>query len=108
MPCTTQPNLTAQRQQQIKDSIARLERALSDGSVRVIVGANGAIAFKGAWRNDGVMDACAFRLLRAAGSGPLRSAIARAEVMAGRKISEQAIAAGVHSHDGGASWYKGH
>ena len=108
MSCTTQPNITALRQRQIKEAVTRLERALQDGTTRVIVGANGAIAFRGAWRNDGVMDACAFRMLRASGSAALRAAITRAEVLAGRQVSEQAIAAGTHSHDGGTSWHAGH
>ena len=108
MPCTTQPNLTEQRRRAMQDAIERLGRALQGGTVRVVIGANGAIAFKGVWRNEGVTDLCAFRALKAAGNSALRAAITRAEIIAGRQVNEQAIAAGTHSHDGGVSWHAGH
>jgi hypothetical protein len=34
--------------------------------------------------------------------------IARAEQLAGRAVSAQAVAGGVHSHDGGHTWHHGH
>ena len=108
MPCTTQPNLTEQRRQAMQNAITRLGRALQGGTVRVVVGVNGAIAFKGLWRNEGVTDLCAFRALKATGNSALRAAITRAEIIAGRNVSEQAIAGGTHSHDGGTTWNTGH
>lgn len=92
----------------VKDALDRLERAIQDNQVRVVIGLNGAIAFKGSWRNDGVSDICAYRALTIAGSTTLRAAVARAEVLEGRQVNPQAIGAGVHSHDGGKSWHAGH
>ena len=108
MPCFTQPNLTQQQRNAMQDAITRLERSLAAGMAQVVIGANGAIAFKGIWRRDGVADVCAYRALQAANSAALRRAVARAEVVAGRQVNPQAVAAGVHSHDGGASWHAGH
>ena len=108
MPCLTQPNLTQQQRNAMQEAIARLERSLTAGMAQVVIGANGAVAFKGIWRCDGVTDVCAYRALQAANSAALRRAVARAEVVAGRQVNPQAVAAGVHSHDGGASWHAGH
>jgi hypothetical protein len=57
---------------------------------------------------NGISDACAYRKLLASGSPALRAALAKAEAMAGRKVDPQAIASGVHSHDGGRTWNPGH
>jgi len=98
----------ATRKTQVEQAIERLNAALAAGTVKVKVGATGAVAFTGAWQRDGVSDSCAYRKLMAASSPALRLAVARAEVTAGRKINAQAVAAGVHSHDGGSTWHKGH
>jgi len=108
MPCTTQKDLTPTQRERMQEAIQRLERALTGGTVRVSIGANGALAFKGIWRSDGVADLCAYRALTAAGSAALRKAIARAEVTAGRPLNLQAVNAGTHSHDGGSTWHNGH
>lgn len=108
MACYTQQNLTQQRKAAIAEAIDRLERAIQNGTVKAVIGANGAIAFKGLWRTDGVADTCAYRMLTARGSTALRMAIARAEVTAGRKLNPAAVASGTHSHDGGANWHAGH
>lgn len=95
-----------QRQKQIADSVAALGRALAEGRVVVKVGPQGAITFTG-WseqQRDGVSDVCAYRKLLASGSWALRQAVAKAEAMAGRKVDQRAIGAGVHSHDGGRTW----
>ncbi len=111
MPCDfklpkgmTQP----QRKKQVEDAIARLDKALAIGTVKVRVGSNGAVAFAGEWDRVGLSDTCAFRKLQAQGSPALRSALARAEALAGRQVDARAVAAGVHSHDGGSTWHKGH
>ena len=54
---------------------------------------------------DGVTDACIYRRLMATGSGLAKAMIAKAELMAGRSINKQAVAQGVHSHDGGHTWH---
>lgn len=104
MPCDTQPNLTAQQKDRMKDAIARLGSALAAGTAQVVIGASGALAFRGWTRNEGVSDLCAYRALTATNSPALRRAIARAEVTAGRTLDARALAAGMHSHDGGATW----
>jgi len=104
MPCMTQPNLTEIQKLAQRKALERLRAALAVGTVTVVVGRNGAIAFKG-WRdNGGVSDLCAYRAI--ANSPELRRALARAEVMTGNKINPQAIASGLHSHDGGSTWSK--
>jgi hypothetical protein len=95
-----------QRAREVGLSLERLERALKERRARVTIAPNGAIAFAG-WtteERDGVTDACAYRRLTAKSSWELRQAVARAEAEQGRKVNQQAIAAGFHSHDGGASW----
>ena len=109
MPCTSSAaNRTAQRQREMVEAIQRLKRALAAGTVKVVIGRSGAIAFKGLWRSDGVADVCAYRALSAEHSVELRQAVARAETLAGIKVNPQQVAQGTHSHDGGASWHAGH
>lgn len=98
MPCTYIPV------PRVEMAVDRLRKMLADGSVTVVIGATGSLAFRGWTTNDGVADLCAYRKLVAIGSPELRRAIARAEVTSGRKLNLQALAAGVHSHDGGQTW----
>jgi len=98
-----------ERLAQVTAALAELERLIKSGDVMVIIDkVTGAIAFKGWKENSSLSDACAYRLLMAKQSWPLRQAIARAEHLAGRKVNEKAVAAGVHSHDGGKTWGPGH
>lgn len=97
-----------QRKKQIDIALERLNKALQEGTVKVTVGNTGAVVFRGNWQRDGVSDTCAYRKLLASGSSALRMAVARAEAMAGRKVDPKAIAAGVHSHDGGKTFHGGH
>lgn len=104
MPCDTVAK-TPSAQQQQKAALDRLQKALGS-SVSVVIGAQGAIAFRG-WRDQdrgGLSDLCAYRKLAARNSPELRRAIARAEAVAGRKLDQQTVAAGVHSHDGGRTF----
>jgi len=96
------------RKKQIDSAIDRLNKALAAGEVKVKVGSTGAVVFTGTWQRDGISDTCAYRKLLVAGSSALRMAVARAEAMAGRKVDPKMIAAGVHSHDQGGTWHKGH
>ena len=101
-----QDQTLAERGEEIKRSLARLEQALLAGGVKVAIGSNGAVAFAG-WKTterSDVTDACAYRLLAVSNSWALRQAVQRAEAMQGRKVNPQAVAAGWHSHDGGKSW----
>lgn len=100
----------AERQAEIKQALATLTAKLTAGSVKVTIGAQGAVALTG-WlgaERGGISDACAYRVLTAEGSWALRQAVARAEATSGRKVNARAVAAGVHSHDGGGSWHSGH
>ena len=109
MACMTnlQPNQTlAARIDQVDKALKRLEQYLITGTVKIGIGQNGAISF-GAWKDrDGISDVCAFRSLTATNSWALRQAILKAEGMSGRKVNPKAVAAGIHSHDGGGTWEK--
>jgi hypothetical protein len=87
-----------------RTALERLQRAIGAGEVSVIVSRAGAVALKGWAAADraGVSDLCAYRVLR--NTPEMRRAVARAEVIAGRTIDARTISAGVHSHDGGATW----
>lgn len=108
MACDTQaqrdPNI---RLMQLR-ALERLNEALGDNSVRVVIGANGALAFQGWQDRGGLSDVCAYRKLASSNSANLRRAIMRAEVTAGRSLDQRAVATGAHSHDGGATWHEGH
>ena len=111
MPCDTRlraGQTLAQRIDQVKAALTRLERYLQAGSVKVQIAPNGAVAFTGWADRDDLSDVCAYRTLAVQNSWALRQAVARAEAMSGRKVNERAVAAGVHSHDGGKSWHGGH
>lgn len=110
MPCDTRrrPAQSLQsRKDAIRKAIAALDAKLKKRQVKVTVGRQGAIAFTG-WSDaerDAVTDACAYRMIMATGSALAKAEIARAEALAGRAVSSQAVAQGVHSHDGGQSWH---
>lgn len=114
MSCDTQrlPNQTfTERKIEVREAIARLSALLASGQAKVLISkATGSIAFRG-WE-DGetrrVTDACAYRMVMATGSVLAKAAIQRAEMLAGRTVDRAALTAGHHSHDGGATWHKGH
>lgn len=97
-----------QRREEVRQAVVALDKALTAKLVKARVGPQGAIAFEG-WRNEfGVSDACAYRQIMLKGSAIARAEIARAEQMAGRGVSKEALMQGIHSHNGGKSWDKGH
>lgn len=108
MPCDTvlKPNQTlAERNREIDAALARLEAYLTNGVVSVGIGMNGAITFDGWKDRDGLSDVCAYRTLtNEKKSWALRQAILKAERKTGRKVNPQAVASGLHSHDGGKTW----
>jgi hypothetical protein len=110
MPCDTYipVNMTPpQRRKQIDEAIDRLNKAIEAGQVTLVVDkSTGAVGFKGDWQRDGVSDSCAFRKLTLKSSMGFKRALAKAETMAGRKVNEKAVAAGVHMH--GDKFYPGH
>ena len=113
MPCDSRlpaGKTLEERNREIAAALRVLEAKLQAGTVRVSIGANGAMAFQG-WgaqdRNE-VSDVCAYRALSAGNSWALRQAVQRAEAMSGRKLNPLSLSAGVHSHDGGKTWHPGH
>lgn len=113
MPCDTKlkPQQTiSQRIAEIRKVVATLSSALATGRVRAVIGPQGAIAFAGLTdaERDGATDACLYRRTMVEGSALAKAAIARAEQLAGRSVNKQALAAGVHSHDGGRTFHHGH
>lgn len=113
MPCDTRlkrGQTLTQRKAEVLAAVEKLNRALAAGTVKPVVGPQGAIAFQN-WLDtdrDGVTDACAYRRLMVTGSAMARQAIAKAELLAGRSVDRQAVAQGHHSHDGGRTWHHGH
>ena len=100
-----------ERADEIRAVVAKLSEGLASGRYRAVIDRRtGAVAFAGLSEadRDGVTDACAYRRIMATGSALARQAIARAEQLAGRSVSLPALAAGVHSHDGGLTFHHGH
>jgi hypothetical protein len=111
MPCDTRlkPRQTiSQRKAEVVAVVAFLDELIRKNKVKVVVDKRtGAVAFNGMTdsEKDGVTDACAYRRIMATGSALARAAVAQAELVAGRSINKQAVAQGVHSHDGGHTWH---
>jgi hypothetical protein len=117
MPCDSRPirrNQTLEeRIGEVRRVVLGLDRALLRRQVKAVVGPQGSITFAGmvegkSWEalkaENGVSDACVYRLLMVSGSSIAKAEIARAEALAGRSVNRQAVNAGVHSHDGGVTW----
>lgn len=107
MPCVSAPRqgqTLVERIDEVKGALARLERYLATGTVKVQISPFGAVAFAGWNDRSDVTDVCAFRTLTAENSWTLRQAVQRAEAMTGRKVNPNAVAAGHHSHDNGRTW----
>lgn len=108
---TPRPQQTLEeRQAEVTRALRGLEAAIQQNAVKVVIGANGAVTLAGwsaAARSD-LTDVCAIRSLTAEGSWILRQALAREEARTGRKVNMNAVAAGVHSHDGGNTWHSRH
>lgn len=109
MPCDTirKPNETRElRIARVTTALRRLEVGLTSRTVTVVIGPQGAVAFKG-WKDEdreSVTDVCAYRALTKMRSGALAQAVRTAQLAYGRQVNEQQVLAGVHSHDGGATW----
>jgi hypothetical protein len=107
MPCDTRVldgQTLEQRGKEIDETLKRLELQLGAGTASLRVGPQGALVIGGWQDRRGVTDVCAFRMLKLKGGWEFRKALAKAEQTAGRKVNEQAIGAGIHSHDGGKTW----
>ena len=110
MPCDSRPfrvgQTLEQRKTQVREAINAIDALLKKRNARPVVGPQGAITFVGISDDvrSGITDACIYRRIMSTGSALARAEIARAEAMSGRKVNPQAVASGVHSHDGGHSW----
>lgn len=109
MACDTirKPQQTlAQRREEIRKRLAQVDKLLASKRVTAKVGPQGAITFIGLsdTDRDGMTDACIYRQIARTGSVMAREAIKRAEMLAGKAVQPAALHAGIHSHDGGASW----
>lgn len=104
MPCDT-VKLTEESKVLQRTALQKLESMLALGQAQAVVSPTGAVAFRG-WQGEkaGLTDVCAYRRLLASNSPGLRKALARAEALAGRKVDQRVVSAGVHSHDGGKTW----
>lgn len=101
----------ATRIAEVKQIVRDVDSLVAAKKVKVVVDKRtGAVAFQGLDDiiRDGATDACIVRRLMSTGSSLAKMAIAQAELMAGRSIDKQSLAAGVHSHDGGSTWHNGH
>jgi hypothetical protein len=110
MPCDRKlkPRQTiSERAAEIKTATERLAAALAAGRVKVAIGPTGAPVFTGWNENDrdGIGDVCAYRRIMAQGNMAAKLALAKAEQLAGRPVSKQALAHGHHSHDNGLTWH---
>lgn len=110
MPCDTmrkRNQTVAQRVDEVRKRIKVVDKMLAARKVTAKVGPQGAITFTGisAEDRDGMTDACIYRMISRTGSASAKMAILRAEQLAGRSVDRKVVAAGTHSHDGGASWH---
>lgn len=111
MVCDTQtlPGQTlSQRKDEVRRATEALSKGLAAGRIKVKLGPQGAVVFEGlsASERSRVSDGCLLRRVLVEGSALAKAKIAQAEQLAGRSINKQAVAQGVHSHDGGKSWHK--
>lgn len=117
MACDTrfrQGQTLSERKEEVKKAITLLDKLIAAGKVNMRVGTEGlgkgAVVFKG-WSDAeraGITDACAFRLLTSSASMLTKLKMQQAQQMSGVSVNKQTLAHGVHSHDGGATWHKGH
>ena len=100
----------AERREEIDAAIAALEADIAAGKVTVRVGEQGAVAFEGwaAGAEKHIADSCAALTLQYQGSWAYTQAVQAAAAACGTTYSPAAVAAGIHSHDGGATWSPGH
>lgn len=110
MPCDTmrKRNQTlAQRKTEVKKRVTAIDKLIATRKVGVKIGPQGAITFTGISEadRDSMTDVCIYNMLKVTGSSAVKMAITKAEVLAGRGVNQDAVKAGIHSHDGGATWH---
>jgi|SRR5215468_7217911 len=114
MACETmlKPRQTIQqRAAEVRAAVVRLAQGLASKRITLVIDpVSGAPAFAGwdATSRDGVSDLCAFRTIAKTGAPMFLELVKQAQALAGRSLDKQAIAQGIHSHDGGKTWHGGH
>lgn len=110
MPCFSKPRVNQtpeQRRVEVKKVITDIDKLIAKRKIGIKVGPQGAVTFTGltqAQRGD-MTDVCIYNLLMQRGSESMKTAVRTAEMLAGRGVSQTALKAGIHSHDGGSSWH---
>jgi hypothetical protein len=104
------PNQTiTQRREEIRKRMKVVDRLIIQKKVKLKVGPQGAVVVTGlsAEDRDGMTDACIVRRIMATGSAPAKLELLKAQQLAGVSAAQvqKAVTAGVHSHDGGATWH---
>ncbi len=110
MPCDTRlkPNQTiTQRKLEISEVVEKIQRGLVNGSMKLRLSSQGAVAFDGISDADknNVTDACIYRRIMATGSALAKAKLASASALLGK---QPITTNGSHSHDGGATWHGSH
>ena len=103
----------AERKAEIAKTVEKFARGLAGGTVKVVIGPKGEVAFTGipAVERNNVSDSCVYRAIMSTGFALARQQIARAEQLAGRRVDQKALAGGHHGHfdsNGNVSWHGGH
>lgn len=109
MPCDTRlkPNQTiTQRKLEITEVVDRIQKGLVNGSMKLLLSKDGAVAFSGISDADknNVTDACIFRRIMATGSALAKAKLQAAQALLGKPV----VTNGSHSHDGGQTWHGSH
>jgi hypothetical protein len=116
MPCDTTVRYVGQllsdRKEDIRVAFATISKLLAEKKVKAVVDKkSGAVTFVDVatkqrpqiLNEKKLSDACIYRRIVKGGNALARQALAQAGA-----VNEQALTHGVHSHDGGKTWHKGH
>lgn len=110
MPCNTKlkaKQTVAQRAKEVRKAGEAIDKLIASGQAGIKVDRRtGGVAFTGIpdGVRDGMTDVCIIKKIWTSGSHQAKQALAKAERLAGRSVSKQAIEQGLHSHDGGNTW----
>ena len=110
MPCFSKPRVNQtpeQRRTEVKKAVGDIDKLIAKRKIGIKVGPQGGIVFTGLTEamRAGMTDVCIYNLLMQRGSESMKTAVRTAEMLAGRGVSQSALKAGIHSHDGGGSWH---
>lgn len=95
-----------ERKNQIQRAMDKLNVLMLRQKVKPVIDPLGRFVLQG-WSDtdrDGVTDICAYKRIMQSGTSFQKLQLAQAAARAGRTVDKQALAQGIHSHDGGATW----